>query len=167
MQPVDVLVDATVDAVADAGMAESIARMGTVAAVNSDGTVTVTLAEGDVPKVRLLRGLYGPAVGDVVEVLRTRSGWVCLGRLATTSAPTIQSGLCTTPAPGTGGGTTDVAVAFPRAFSGTPRLSLTPESTVPQNFDYAVMNVTSTGFTARCVRTTNSTTTFHWIATTA
>ncbi|MFJ9408582.1 H-type lectin domain-containing protein [Streptomyces sp. NPDC101393] len=168
-QPVDILVDATVDAVAGAGVAEAVARMGTVAVVDAGGTVTVTLAEGDVPKVRLLGRLYAPTVGDMVEVLRTRSGWVCLGPLATSSAPKIQSGTVTTPT-GTDSTWITATVTFPKAFSSTPRVVMAPNSaitTASTTLTWSTSNASTTGFTARCRRSNSSTATtpFDWIAT--
>ncbi len=82
-QPVDVLVDSAVGAVASSGLIDEVARMGTVAVVNPGGTIEVDVEDGEIPSVRMLSTHYSPAAGDLVEIMRTSGGWVCLGRIST------------------------------------------------------------------------------------
>ena len=114
----------------------------------------------------MLSGYYAPVVGDVVEVMRTANGWVCLGRLDTPSQPPqIQSGTASMTTPQNTWATANVV--FPRPFSAPPRVVLTPVVTAVQTFYSSIDNPTATGFTARVYRTGSSTTTVHWIATSA
>lgn len=79
----------------------------------------------------------------------------------------IRSGSVTTPAPGAGGGTTTQAVTFADAMDATPRVVITPVSSVDPAtvaIDAYVDSVTTSGFTVRCYRSTNSTSTFSYIA---
>jgi hypothetical protein len=177
-EPVDILVDATLDAVADTGMVESSARMGTVTQVDSGGTVTVSVAEGSVPKVRVLGQFYAPVVGDVVEVLRTRAGWVCLGKFRTATTPVIQSGTATTPtvtvtAPAVASWST-VTVTFPKPFATVPRVTATPAEAFVSgstSISFGVSDPTTTNFVLRSRRVSGTATnisaalTLNWIAT--
>lgn len=166
MKPViDVLNDSAVEAVKKSGLAVETARMATVTTLGSGGTIDVQAGADAFQRVRILSGYLSPKVGDVVEIMNTAGGWVCIGKVMGSSAPRIQSGMVTTPTPGSGGGTTNAVVTFPRPFAGTPRIALTGDSSVPQNFSVAVQSPTANGFTARCYRSTDSSTTFHWIAT--
>lgn len=81
--PIDTIIQASVDTVRRTGVAESGVLMANVSAVGTDGTVTVTRGADTYPLVRILSGYTNPAVGDVVEILRTSGGWVCLGSLLT------------------------------------------------------------------------------------
>jgi hypothetical protein len=63
--------------------------MATVSVVNSGGTVDVTRAGDTIPSVRILASYLIPTVGDMVEIIKTAGGWVCIGVLATTT-PTPQ-----------------------------------------------------------------------------
>lgn len=162
---IDILNASAVDAVKKSGLAVETARMATVTALNTDGTLNAQAGPDSFPRVRMLSAYLNPAVGDVVEIMNTSGGWVCLGKLAASPAPRIQSGKVSTPAPGQGGGVTSATVTFPRPFASPPRIVLTGESTVPQNFSIAVQGPATAGFVAQCYRSTNSSTTFHWIAT--
>lgn len=169
-EPVDVLVDAAIDAVRDSGVAEANARMATVSVVNSDGTVDVEVPGGSFPGVRLLGMIYSPNVGDLVEILRTSGGWVCLGRLRNGWQPTIQSGRVTTPSSGSSPWAwTTATVTFDKPFASTPQVVATPSSAVTSTSTetfWSVSGESPTGFTMRCRRTSNNATTFNWIATT-
>ena len=165
--PIDVLVDSAVNAVANAGVPESIARMAVVETVNTNGTINVTVDDGTVPGVRLLSGYYAPRVGDIVEVMRTVGGWVCLGALRTVSSPVMQVGTATTPAPGANGGWTQTNITFPVPFSATPVVVATVRysgTTAGIRVTPSVINESPTGFTLRVDRSTNSTTSCSWIA---
>lgn len=172
IEPVDALVDAAVRAVRDAQVAESAARMGTVSAVQAGGTVTVSVADGTIPGVRLLGRLYAPTVGDVVEILRTQGGWVCLGALRTSSAPLIQRGNVTV---GTGTDNTWLTanVTFPQAFDTVPTVVAVNTSafTGPSatTISYSVSNITASGFVMRSRRSNSSgqPAPYAWIATAA
>lgn len=83
MAAIDRVIGAAVDSVKKSGVLEAGALMAIVSMVNSDGTVTVTRGDDTYPKVRRLSGYTGPAVGDVVEILRTSGGWVAIGRFLT------------------------------------------------------------------------------------
>jgi hypothetical protein len=170
MAAVDKLLGAAVQSVKTSGLLESMARMGVVSAVNSDGTVDVSRAEDTFPSVRLLSGYLSPSVGDTVQMLKTMGGWVCVGRLEASSAPKMQSGTVTT---GTGADSTwiTVDVTFPRAFASTPRVVMTPNSAIAAastDITWAISSPSTTGFTARCKRnnSSSSSTSFGWIATT-
>lgn len=79
----DRLVNAVLKKVKDSGLLYSGTFMATVSAVGSNGTLTVTRGADTFPDVRLLSGYAHPMVGDTVEIMRTASGWVCLGVLQT------------------------------------------------------------------------------------
>jgi hypothetical protein len=170
MAAVDKLLGAAVQSVKTSGLLESMARMGVVSAVNSDGTVDVSRAGDVFPSVRLLSGYESPVVGDTVQMVKTMGGWVCVGRLAASSAPNIQSGSVTFPT-GTDSTWLTVDVTFPRAFAATPRVVMTPNSAIAAastDLTWAISSPSATGFTARYRRnnSSTSTTTFCWIATT-
>lgn len=163
-QPVDVLVDATVNAVSNAGVVEDNARMAVVEAVHDDGTLDATMDDGIVPSVRILSGYYSPSVGDIVELLRTVGGWVCLGALRTTSHPLIQSGSLTIST--TSGTWAWVTVSFPKPFLSVPVMSLTVNGNFASaEVHCAVRNVTATGFDAGVLRASSFDTPVDWIAT--
>lgn len=82
MSGLDILLGASVEAVKKSGALEDTALMAAVSAVNADGTVDVTRAGDTYPAVRLLND-YAPVAGDLVQILKGRGGWVCLGRQAT------------------------------------------------------------------------------------
>jgi hypothetical protein len=76
-------------------------------------------------------------------------------------------GTAQTPAPGVGGGTSVVSVAFGKTFPATPRVTITPVTTVDPGtvtIRAYVDNVTTTGFDIRNFRSTNSATNFSWDA---
>ncbi|WP_158756586.1 H-type lectin domain-containing protein [Streptomyces sp. NRRL S-475] len=143
--------------------------MGTVSAVNSNGTIDVTRNGDTFASVRVLSGYLKPAVNDTVLMIKGRGGWFCVGKFRTDSAPIIQRGSATTPATGDTSGTwTAVSVTFAVPFSSTPTVVATPISGVGSGsteLNWSVDNVTATGFDMRCRRNTNSVTTFGWIAT--
>ncbi|MFF1812393.1 H-type lectin domain-containing protein [Streptomyces sp. NPDC058251] len=169
MSGLDRLLNASVDAVKKSGALENNAFMATVSVVNAGGTVDVTRAGDTFPSVRVLSGYQVPAVGDNVELLRSAGGWVCVGKLMTSSLPRIQSGSAQTPGSGGTAGTwTAVTVTFPKAFASTPNVVATPNSSVSAGtteLNWSVASVTTTGFELRSRRTTDSVTTFLWIAT--
>lgn len=169
MSGLDGLLNASVDAVKRSGVLESNAFMATVSVVNSDGTVDVTRAGDTYPSVRVLSSYQAPAVGHSVELLRSAGGWVCIGSLRTTTTPRIQTGSATTPTSGGTTGTwTAVSVTFPKAFSSTPTVVATPISSVSSGgteLNWSVASVSTMAFELRSRRTTDSVTTFGWIAT--
>lgn len=86
------------------------------------------------------------------------------GKISTNN---IRSGAATTPAPPAGGGTTTVAVTFSSPMDAVPRVQLTPQSTVDPGTTTIVAfadSVTKTGFTIRCYRSTNSTSSISYLA---
>lgn len=88
MAAIDRVIGAAVDSVKKSGLVEAGVLMATVSVVNSDGTVTVTRGADTYPKVRLLSGYRDPTVSDIVEILKTAGGWVCVGKLRTTNPNT-------------------------------------------------------------------------------
>jgi hypothetical protein len=158
-----------VDAVKRSGAIEGNAIMATVSVVNTGGTVDVTRAGDTIPSVRILSGYMVPSVGDSVELLRSAGGWVCIGKLMTSSGPRIQTGTAVTPTSGGTTGTwTAVAVTFAKPFTSTPLVVATPISNVSSGgteLNWSTNAVTTTGFELRSRRTTDSITTFAYIAT--
>lgn len=75
-----------------------------------------------------------------------------------------RHGLASTPAPGVGGGTSTVNVVFTDPMPATPRITISPVTTVDPNPTGGVAiigyvdNVTVNGFTIRAYRSTNSST---------
>lgn len=88
MAAIDAILHASVDTVKRSGIIENSALMGTVSVVNANGTVDVTRASDTYPSVRTLVSYQNPAVGDLVEMVKTAGGWVCVGVLAT--APMVN-----------------------------------------------------------------------------
>lgn len=82
MLAIDSIIAAVLDAVQKSGILTSNTLMATVTVVNSNGTVQVERAGDTYPKVRRLASYSAPAVGDVVEIMKTNGGWICLGELA-------------------------------------------------------------------------------------
>ena len=85
----------------------------------------------------------------------------------TVTATNIRAGSASTPAPGAGGGTTTVAVVFSSPMSATPTVTIDPRTTVdPATVDIKgyVDNVSTTGFTIRAYRSSNSATTWAYQA---
>ncbi len=83
------------------------------------------------------------------------------------TAANIRAGQASTPAPGAGGGTSEVSVVFSSPMSAVPMMSITPRSTVdPETVDIKgyVDDVTASGFTIRAYRSTNSATTWSYQA---
>lgn len=160
-QPIDVLV--TEAARRSARETPAAARMATVSAVNGDGTVDVAIADGEIPRVRCLTQIYRPGVGDVVEILATAGGWVCLGRLQTSAAPRIQTGT------GVSADSTSWVtntVAFPVPFASPPLVftNVVAVSSGSQVTESCVSNVTTTGCQVRTRRSTGGAVTFMWLA---
>ncbi|GAA2509870.1 hypothetical protein GCM10010406_52880 [Streptomyces thermolineatus] len=99
------------------------------------------------------------------------SGDVTVSGRATVNGPissdNIRAQRSQTPAPGTGGGTTTVDVVFSNPMSGTPRVVISPDTSVDpaavQVRGY-VDNISASGFTIRCYRSTNSATNWNWVA---
>lgn len=108
-------------------------------------------------------GAADSLVDITTDLLFVSGRFQCGGGLI---ADNVRSGSATTPAPGAGGGTTTVNVSF-SDMPATPRITITPVSTVDPatvTIRAYVDNVTTTGFTIRCYRSTNSTSTFSWTA---
>ncbi|MER6059470.1 hypothetical protein [Streptomyces albidoflavus] len=109
-------------------------------------------------------------VGDttVSGALTTTTGVTAGGRLA---GANLRCGRATTPAPGTGGGQTEVTVTFSTPMVGTPRVVLTPVSATTDvlntNIRWVTDAISSTGFTVRAYRGTNAATTFDYVAVSA
>jgi hypothetical protein len=168
MPGIDRVLNASVDAVAKSGLLEGNALMATVSVVNLDGTLTVTRADDTYESVRVLSGYLKPTVGDTVELLRSAGGWVCVGKLMTTSTPRIQAGTVVTPT--WSGATmewTEATVTFPKVFANTPVVVATLFSGLTSTtieIDYSVNALTTTGFVMRSRRSTSSATTFTWLA---
>jgi hypothetical protein len=84
------------------------------------------------------------------------------------SAQNIQTGQAMTPTSGGTTGTwTSVGVTFAHAFTTTPRVVATANSNVSAGtteINWSVTSVTTAGFQLRSRRTTDSSTTFDWIA---
>jgi hypothetical protein len=83
------------------------------------------------------------------------------------TAANIRASRTSVPAPPSGGGTTTATVTFSVPMSNTPRVTLTPETTIdPATVTIRpyVDNVTTAGFTIRCYRSTGSSTSIDWIA---
>lgn len=83
------------------------------------------------------------------------------------TAGNIRASRTSVPAPGVGGGTSTATVTFSVAMTNTPRVTLTPETTVDPGtvtIRAYVDSVTTAGFTIRCYRSTNSSTNIAWNA---
>ncbi|MGW6754534.1 hypothetical protein [Streptomyces sp. NPDC055006] len=168
MAGIDALLGASVNAVKKSGVIEGSALMATVTVVNSDGTITAARGADSYPKVRVLSGYLVPTVGDVVELLRAAGGWVCIGKLMTSSAPRIQSGQVSVAIP-TANKWYTAPVVFPKAFASTPIITATPASGIATdgaNLSVAIYGESATGFTMNVNRGTAATTFVNWIATT-
>ena len=169
MSGLDALLNASVDAVRKSGMLEANAMMGTVSAVNTDGTVDVDRAGDLYASVRVLSGYMQPAVGDRVELLRSAGGWVCIGKLMQSSAPVIQSGTFTQAGAG-GQWTNNMTVNFPKPFATAPVVVAMPNAggsaTTSGVMSWQCTSVTTTSFLFRHWRDNTSTATFGWIAVT-
>lgn len=167
MAGVDKLLSAAVLAVKNSGLLESVARIVTVSAVNSNGTVDVERNGDTFPSVRVLSGYLKPQTGDSALMVKGMGGWFCVGSFRTNNAPVIQRGSAVTPAIADSSWTS-VRVTFSTPFSSTPTVVATPISAVEAGgteLNWAVDNVSASGFDMRCRRTTNSVTTFGWLAT--
>jgi hypothetical protein len=82
-------------------------------------------------------------------------------------AGNIRASRTSVPAPGVGGGTSTATVTFSVAMTNTPRVTLTPETTVDPGtvtIRAYVDSVSTAGFTIRCYRSTNSSTNIAWNA---
>ncbi|WP_037688194.1 H-type lectin domain-containing protein, partial [Streptomyces scabiei] len=82
-------------------------------------------------------------------------------------AGNIRASRTSCPAPGAGGGTTTATVTFSVAMTNTPRVVLTPDTTVdPATVTIRAYadGISTTGFTIRCYRSTNSSTNVGWVA---
>jgi hypothetical protein len=140
--------------------------MGSVSVVNSNGTVDVTRAGSTYPNVRLLTG-YVPFVGDVVQILKSRGGWVCLGRQETSvpdgTVVDMRAGrvLITPSAANT---PTTVTVTYPALRGNEFQGQVTPSTTVPgtQVTGCATTSVGQTQMTIALTRTNTTATWVHW-----
>lgn len=167
MAGIDKILASAVDSVRKSGVIESGTLMGTVDAVGSDGTLSVSRGPDTYPRVRLLSG-YAPAAGDLVEILRTAGGWVCIGKLMGSAAPQKQSGFAATSAAGATNSWSQVTVTFPVPFDSTPVVVVSPRyagTTTSQFFVLATIDESPTGFTLKAYRTNNAGTSASWIAT--
>ncbi|MFJ9961083.1 gp53-like domain-containing protein [Streptomyces avermitilis] len=163
----DRLVTAILAKVRQSGLLESGLLRATVSAVNSGGTLTATRGSDTYPKVRLVGVLNRPAVGDTVQIMRTLGGWVCVGRVETSSAPRIQRGQTSVPTT-TANAWATAAVTFPVPFANTPTVVATASSgiaTAGANLSVAVFNESTTGCTLNVNRGTANATFVNWIAT--
>lgn len=79
----DRIITAVIRAVRTSGLLEENTLSGTVAVVNTDGTVDVTRNDSTYPRVRRLSGYASPSVGQRVVIQKTAAGWVCLGAYLT------------------------------------------------------------------------------------
>ncbi|MDX2947996.1 H-type lectin domain-containing protein [Streptomyces caniscabiei] len=82
-------------------------------------------------------------------------------------AGNIRASRTSCPAPGAGGGTTTATVTFSTPMTNTPRVVLTPDTTVdPATVTIRAYadGISTTGFTIRCYRSTNSSTNVGWVA---
>lgn len=121
-------------------------------------------------------GYTGPLVrvqNNSVDALTVfPSGNVQVGGSVTAAGPVFGSnfrnGTIQTAAPGTTPGQTGTTLTFGTPMSGTPRVTLTPNSAAANlntsNIRWAVNNVSTTGFSVQCWRDTNNATNFDWIA---
>lgn len=71
-------------------------RVGTVLAVNADGTLNLTVSEITVEDVPKLSGTSAP-VGAVVQVITYRGSMLVIGAVAQTSTDSVSSRVATTP----------------------------------------------------------------------
>ncbi|MBA0054302.1 hypothetical protein E0L36_26655 [Streptomyces sp. AJS327] len=134
---IDVLNDSAVDAVRKSGLAVETARMATVTGLNADGTLDVQAGPDSFPRVRVLSAYLNPDTGDVVEIMNTAGGWVCLGQLMVSTQPRIQRGTASVPAVS---GTTanpalwgQVDVTFPRPFASVPTVVVSAAENIGAN----------------------------------
>lgn len=101
--------------------------------------------------------------------LRTNDSFQADGNLVTLGsivARNLKCGTAVTPAAGTTGGTTQVNVTFP-AMASTPFAVCVPDTAanpLNTNIQWYITNITTTGFTITCFRSSNSVTRFSWIA---
>lgn len=173
MAAIDVINASAIDAVKRSGVLEAGALMATVSTRNADGTITVTRGTDTYPNVRLLAGDPAPSVGDLVEILKTSGGWVCLGSLLTTKAPagTVldhRAGrvFITTV---TQNVTVSANVTYAAMRAGSDIIVVAcPQSGGPANCAVSIANQTTTGFTIYLSRTEANppSTWLHWSATT-
>jgi hypothetical protein len=168
MSGLDKLLNASVDAVKKSGALETNALMATVSVVNTNGTVDVTRAGDTFPSVRVLSGYMVPTVGDSVELLRSAGGWVCVGKLMTSSAPRFQTGSLSLTSATADSWSSYVTVTFPTPFASTPVVMVTCQSGGPtgtSELEFKLTAVSTTSFQVSQRRGTTSTTTVGWFAT--
>lgn len=115
-------------------------------------------------------GPGGAAASDTIlyrngaGILRTDGAMQIGGKV---TASNIRAGRDQTPAPGGSGGTSTVSLLFSTPMTSTPRVTIAPDTTVDPgavNIQGYVDNVSTTGFTIRCFRSTASATNWMWIA---
>lgn len=108
----------------------------------------------------------GAFAGPAIEVDNGSSVFAVAANGAVTPS-NMQWGTATTAAPGVGGGTSTVTVNFPNTFPNTPRVVISPRTTVDpatvQIVGYTD-NVGTTSFDIRAFRSTNSSTNWSWYA---
>lgn len=101
--------------------------------------------------------------------LRTNDAMQVDGSLTTLGsiiARNLKSGSVVAPAPGGSGGTTSVSVSYP-AMATIPNVVCQADTTADpadQNIQWYVTDLSTTGFTIKCFRSSNSPTRFMWIA---
>ena len=167
-KPIDAILNAAADKAKSSRMVEESIRMGSVSAVATDGTITVTAAGSTFPKVRLLASTQVPVVGDSVEIANTLGGWVCLGVLRTSKAPRVQSGSLTMTSTTANEWSAYVTVTFPIAFASAPIVVAMAQSggpTVSAEMELKCTGVTSTSFQISQRRGSTSPGVVGWIAT--
>ncbi|MBA9050789.1 MULTISPECIES: hypothetical protein [Streptomyces] len=169
MAAVDRLLDAAVLAVKNSGLIESVSRMATVTAVNGDGTIDVQRNGDTFPSVRLLMSHLSPLVGDTVQILKSRGGYVCIGIIASTpplgSVLDIRTGRTRILVPATNT-TYSQAVTFPKLRGSNVSIQATVISTVPGSdvLGLTVASASTSGFTAYLRRTSATDTDIYWTA---
>jgi hypothetical protein len=125
-------------------------RTGTVAAVNSDGTLDITMSGGVlVPGVPKLASVFAD-VGDAVQMISFRGSLLVLGPVATvapTSAKMIKTGSLTA-GPSAASSFTSV-VSFGVTFPAVPSVHINKNSgaAVTTNWIGYAFGVSTTGFT--------------------
>lgn len=82
MAAIDLIVKEAIEGVKKSGALEAGALLATVSGWGPvGGTIAVTRGPDTYPQVRYLTN-YAPSGGDLVLILKTNGGWVCLGKLA-------------------------------------------------------------------------------------
>jgi hypothetical protein len=143
-------------------------RVGTVNAVNANGTLDITMSSGViVPSVPKLATAYAP-VGAVVQMISQRGSLMVIGAVGSSGAngPMVKTGTAT------GGPTAATSVSIPVnygvTFPATPNVhvNLNNGAGSTSGWNVRAINITTTGFTVFAFggSTTFSTTEWRWTA---